>query len=64
LLETYPNDEHRDKFKARFGRQLTNEYVARQQCRQLVLNDYENNLPVDNKQDPRDEIIRYYMENL
>lgn len=64
LLETYPNDEHRDKFKARFGRQLTNEYVARQQCRQLVLNDYENNLPVDNKPDPRDEIIRYYMENL
>ena len=64
LLETYPNDEHRDKSKARFGRQLTNEYVARQQCRQLVLNDYENNLPVDNKQDPRDEIIRYYMENL
>lgn len=64
LLETYPNDEHREKFKARFGRHLTNEYVARQQCRQLVLNDYENNLPVDNKPDPRDEIIRYYMENL
>lgn len=64
LLETYPNGEHREKFKARFGRHLTNEYVARQQCRQLVLNDYENNLPVDNKPDPRDEIIRYYMENL
>ena len=32
-----------------------NEYVARQQCRQLLLNDYENCLPVDNKPDPREK---------
>jgi hypothetical protein len=31
--------------------------VARQQCRQLLLNDYENNLPIDNKPDPREEKI-------
>lgn len=64
LLKTYPDQEHRGIFEARFGRQLENEYVARQQCRQLILNDYENNLPVDNKPDPRLEMIRYYMENL
>ncbi|MFA5922342.1 MAG: phosphoadenosine phosphosulfate reductase family protein [Methylococcaceae bacterium] len=64
LLDTYPNDTHREKFATRFARQLNNEFVARQQCRQLVLNDYENNLPVDNKPDPRTELISYYMENL
>jgi predicted phosphoadenosine phosphosulfate sulfurtransferase len=64
LLETYPNETHKAKFSARFSRQLNNEYVARQQCRQLVLNDYENNLPVDNKPDPREALIQYYMENL
>lgn len=60
---------HRDKgrvgiFRQRFARQLDNEFVARQQCRQLILNDYENNLPIDNKPDPREELIRYYDEVL
>ena len=48
----------------RFTKHLDNEYVARQQVRQLILNDYENNLPVDNKPDPRQKWIEYYMENL
>lgn len=64
LLETHPDLDRRPIFEARFGRQLTNEYVARQQCRQLILNDYENNLPIDNKPDPREELIRYYEEVL
>lgn len=64
LLDTYPDASHRPTFARRFARQLDNEHVARQQCRQLYLNDYENNLPVDNKPDPRLETIRYYMENL
>lgn len=58
LLKTYPDDTKRHIFEKRFGRQLENEYVARQQCRQLILNDYENNLPVDNKPDPRVETIK------
>ena len=57
LLATYPDPEKRPIFVKRFSRHLDNRYVARQQCRQLVLNDYENNLPVDNKPDPRDETI-------
>lgn len=36
---------------------MENNYVARQQCRQLILNDYENNLPVENAEDPRELAI-------
>lgn len=64
LLETHPVVEHRETFRARFARHLDNEYVARQQCRQLLLNDHENNLVVDNKPDPRDELIAYYEDVL
>lgn len=64
LLATHPDPEKRDILARRFARHLDNEYVARQQVRQLILNDYENNLPVDSRPDPRDELIAYYMENL
>lgn len=64
LLKTYPIEEHKEIFRRRFSRHLENEYVARQQCRQLVLSDYENNLPVINKEDPRIALINYYMEVL
>lgn len=57
LLETYPDPEKKTIFQRRFSRQLDNRHTARQQCRQLVLNDYENNLPVDNKPDPREAVI-------
>lgn len=60
LLETYPDMEHKEIFIKRFAKHLNNEYVARQQCRQIILNDYENNLNVTNKPDPRDELIEYY----
>lgn len=64
LLATHPDPAKRDIMQRRFARHIDNEYVARQQVRQLILNDYENNLPVDNKQDPRDAWVAYYMENL
>lgn len=64
LLETYPDEIKKDIFVKRFGKHLTNPYVARQQCRQLVLNDYENNLPVDNKPDPREATIKKWRELL
>lgn len=60
LLATYPNEKLKEVFVKRFGKHLRNEYVARQQCRQLILNDYENNLGVDSRPDPRDELIEYY----
>lgn len=64
LLSTHPNVEHRAIFAARFARHLDNEHVARQQCRQLVCNDYENNLAIENVEDPRDALIRTYEEAL
>lgn len=60
LLSTYPDEDRKPLFTTRFQRHLVNEYVARQQCRQLILNDYENNVPVQNKPDPRNELIDYY----
>jgi predicted phosphoadenosine phosphosulfate sulfurtransferase len=57
LLKTYPDETRKHIFEKRFSKHLDNDYVARQQCRQLILNDYENNLPVDNKPDPRLETI-------
>lgn len=45
LLETIPND-HADKFRERFARQEQTEHVYRQQVRQLLINDWENNIPV------------------
>ena len=64
LLNTYPDAERKHLFQKRWAKYLNNEYVARQQCRQLICNDYENNLPVDNKPDPREELLEYYREVL
>ncbi|MHD0315977.1 phosphoadenosine phosphosulfate reductase domain-containing protein [Fusobacterium sp. THCT1E2] len=58
LLKTYPNENKKWIFEKRFQKHFENEYVARQQCKQLILNDYENNLPVDNKKDPRLEKLK------
>ena len=64
LMATYPDPDKLPIFEKRFSRQLDNEYVARQQCRQLVLNDYENDLPVRNVPDPREESIKKWRELL
>jgi predicted phosphoadenosine phosphosulfate sulfurtransferase len=64
LLSTHLDRERLPIFQERFARQADNEYVARQQCRQLVLNDYENNLPIDSRPDPREQLIAYYREVL
>jgi predicted phosphoadenosine phosphosulfate sulfurtransferase len=64
LIQTHPDQIGKEILARRFSKHLDNEYVARQQVRQLILNDYENNLPVDNKPDPREVWIKYYMENL
>lgn len=64
LLQTHADRARVGVFERRFAKQLRNEYVARQQCRQLVLNDYENNLSIDNAVDPREALIAYYDEVL
>ena len=57
LLDTYPDESKKGIFVKRFSKHLDNDYVARQQCRQLMLNDYENDLPVRNIPDPRQATI-------
>lgn len=64
LLATHPDPTGREILARRFARHLDNEHVARQQVRQLVLNDYENNLPVKSEPDPREAVLAYYMEVL
>lgn len=54
LLENHP-EPYKQIFIKRFGKHLNNEYVFRQQCKQLILNDFENNLPIRNKPDKREE---------
>lgn len=60
LLETYPDQSKKQIFEKRFSKHLNNNWVARQQCRQLILNDYENNLPVKSDIDPRQERLNYW----
>jgi predicted phosphoadenosine phosphosulfate sulfurtransferase len=60
LLQTYPEPDKKHIFEKRFSKHLNNNYVARQQCRQLILNDFENNLPVNNDVDPREERLNYW----
>lgn len=64
LLEQYPDKEKKHIFEKRFSKHLNNDYVARQQCRQLILNDYENNLPIDNDISPIEKKKKYWMEVL
>lgn len=45
LLDTTPS-EHRERYKKRFARQPPSEGVHRDQVLQILINDYENNVPV------------------
>lgn len=45
LLVTYPGD-HAERFRTRFATQGDDEDVCRQQCQQLLINDWESNVPV------------------
>jgi len=45
LLDTTPTDKV-ERFRKRFAGQAENEAVHRHQCRQILLNDWENNVPV------------------
>lgn len=49
LLQTIPDHGRKHVFEKRFSKQEKTESVYRQQCRQLLLNDWENNLPVASK---------------
>jgi len=64
LLETFPVPEKKYIFIKRFKNNFNNNYVARLQCKQLVLNDYENNFPIKNIEDPVQEKVKYWSKIL
>ena len=60
LLSTVKEEDIKAIFEKRFSKQLNNNYVARQQCKQLILNDYENNLGITNGEDKREKELKYW----
>lgn len=62
LLGTLPNDR-RQQFAERFAGQKQTETVYRQQCRQLLINDWENNLPVRQTEE-RENPLKKWMDIL
>ncbi len=50
LIETIP-EKHRKRFVDRFANQVGDEYTYRQQCKQLLINDWENNISITKKKD-------------
>ncbi|MDD3051955.1 MAG: phosphoadenosine phosphosulfate reductase family protein [Candidatus Cloacimonetes bacterium] len=54
LLETTPlTDEKRGRFTKRFSKQRGNEDIFKQQCTQILKNDWENNISVDQNKDEK-----------
>lgn len=61
LLDTYAGDAaHKERFLKRFAGQRQSETVYRQQVGQLLINDWENNIPV--KQRPRENPVKKWMD--
>lgn len=60
LLEALPL-RHKDVFTQRFAGQKETESNFRQQCRQLLLNDYENSVPVINQDDEAETSLEKWM---
>lgn len=57
LLESSPmEDAHRERLKKRFSKQPEVDSIHRQQCRQVLLCDYENSIPVNTQAMKREEL--------
>jgi len=59
LLSTYPVGHRLDAFLARFADQPENEGTYRQQVRQLMINDWENNVPVAKVKEKGESLRRW-----
>jgi len=58
LLETTPY-ERKDRFVNRFNKQDKSEYIYRQQCHQLLINDWEQNIGIVKKKDNKDKMAKW-----
>lgn len=63
LLETSPS-EHIDRFRSRFASQGDDEAVCRQQCQQLLINDWEGSLPITKPKKQRADTLAKWREVL
>jgi len=53
LLDNIPEESHRNIFSARFDKSKLSEKIYQAQVGQLLINDYENNKPIDNKKEDK-----------
>lgn len=58
LLYSLPNEEHQQKFIARFNKQEQNERIYKAQVGQLLINDYENSRSFDTKKSEKTQKIK------
>lgn len=63
LLSTYIG-EHKDTFVERFARQPQCEAAYRQQCHQLQINDWENNVPITATDEKEETPLKKWMDIL
>ncbi|MFA5743889.1 MAG: hypothetical protein WC936_03620 [Candidatus Nanoarchaeia archaeon] len=57
--------EYQSRFASRFTKQKADETVYQQQCHQIMINDWENNIPVDQKKmEKRKAILEKWREIL
>ncbi len=65
LLATVPiKEEYRERLKKRFAGQKDSEQIYRQQCRQVLICDYENNIPVDTQVTTKEELRKKWWDLL
>jgi len=63
LLETTPS-EHRERFRQRFANQGNEPEICRQQCRQLLINDWEGNIPIVKPKHKKEDTLAKWKEIL
>jgi len=56
LITTLPDNDYSKKIINRFLGQDDNEYIHKQQCRQMLIFDWENNIPITKKKDKAEKL--------
>ena len=63
LLETTPS-AHIERFRQRFAGQGNDEELCRQQCKQLLINDWEGNIPIIKPKQKKEDVLAKWKEIL
>jgi predicted phosphoadenosine phosphosulfate sulfurtransferase len=63
LLETTPS-QHVERFRSRFAGQGDDEDMCRQQCRQLLINDWEGNIAIIKPKQKKEDVLAKWKEIL